>query len=320
MSADGEASQPADSALASDSTDRFESVLWIQRTFVLPERKMLYVSAPKNACTSLKWLVAEVAGEDLSAIRPGRTPLTTATQAIHRRRLLRRTPTLAELPPEVRKTIDPDEGWFVFGVLRDPRSRLFSAWADKLLMRDPWLRAHRNEPWYPAVPESVDDIVEGFAKFVAAIEANPDLPVLADTHFNSQTRLMAPDVIPFSRLYDVSEVSGRLVPDLVTHLRAHGWNGDLHVRQSNETVLRANARVLGADVRAAIERIYADDFARFGDRWDPSVVENAAQWPADVLGAVLVRIELNERIGNLLADLRRTEKRAREAEAESQLG
>jgi hypothetical protein len=33
-------------------------------TFVMPAYKAVYVSVPKAACTSLKWLVAGVQGED----------------------------------------------------------------------------------------------------------------------------------------------------------------------------------------------------------------------------------------------------------------
>ena len=58
-------------------------------TWVLPEHKVVYVSAAKVACTTLKWMVADLAGEDhrridtvasgmqsrLMTIHPGRSLL-----------------------------------------------------------------------------------------------------------------------------------------------------------------------------------------------------------------------------------------------------
>ena len=34
--------------------------------------------------------------------------------------------------------ISPENGWFVFTVVRHPAARLFSAWQSKLLLREPW--------------------------------------------------------------------------------------------------------------------------------------------------------------------------------------
>ena len=41
-----------------------------RRAYVIPELKLLYISLAKNACTSIKWLMAELAGEDLESLVP----------------------------------------------------------------------------------------------------------------------------------------------------------------------------------------------------------------------------------------------------------
>ena len=38
-------------------------------SFVLPEHKLVYVSTCKVACTSLKWMVTDLGGEDLERFR-----------------------------------------------------------------------------------------------------------------------------------------------------------------------------------------------------------------------------------------------------------
>ena len=56
-----------------------------------------------------------------------------------------------------------DNGWFVFGVVRDPRPRCFSAWQNKLLLGSPSYTQWRREPWYPRFPDHPEAIREDFA-------------------------------------------------------------------------------------------------------------------------------------------------------------
>ena len=59
-------------------------------------------------------------------------------------------------------------------------------------------------------------------------------------------------------------------------------------------------------MREAIEKLYADDFDRFGDAWDFSRVEKREmQWTAESFAHVRSIVEANERI----ADLARTARR-----------
>ena len=153
---------------------------------------MLYVSTAKNACTSLKWLVAELAGEDLTRFRPGLTAQLNDDAGVHQRNLWQRVPKLNQLSPELRRSIHPDNGWFVFGIVRDPRVRLFSAWESKYLLHDPVYRRWRGESWFPATPSTFDDVVESFARFVALLDKHPDHQVTHDSHFLSQTKLLRP--------------------------------------------------------------------------------------------------------------------------------
>src|SRR3712207_5916958 len=85
-----------------------------RRAYVVPEKKLVYISLAKNACTSLKWAVAEIAGEDLGRFRAGLTSGTTPEDGIHDAALWSRTPTFADLEPSVRADIQPGNGWFIF--------------------------------------------------------------------------------------------------------------------------------------------------------------------------------------------------------------
>jgi hypothetical protein len=284
-----------------------------RRAYVVEPWKVLYISTAKNACTSIKWLIAELAGEDLRRFKPGLAPLLNTDEAIHLRRLFQRTPKLNEIPTEVRRTISPDNGWFVFSVVRDPRARLFSAWQNKYLMHNPAYRRWRKEPWYPRVPDSVEDVLASFATFVELIHNEPDHPVTDDAHFTTQMRLLQTDAVSYSKIYDIAELS-TFVAEIGNHLRTQGWLGEPSLRQTNDTPLPANRHLFDEPVRSRIERFYAEDFENFGHLWDYAKIEKGKDWPATAIGDLRTRIALGERIGDLLAEARRSARQAETAQ------
>src|SRR6059058_442136 len=66
-------------------------------TYVLPAYKAVYVSVPKAACTSLKWLVAGIQGEDAERFHRSLSREVARSLTIHRRGMFRHTPMLHEL-------------------------------------------------------------------------------------------------------------------------------------------------------------------------------------------------------------------------------
>ena len=280
-----------------------------RRAYVVPPLKVLYISTAKNACTSLKWLMAELADEDLSRFTPQLGPFLNDDEAIHRRDLYEKTPKLNQIPVAMRRAISPDNGWFVFSVVRDPRTRLFSAWQNKYLLHNPgYHRQWRDEEWYPAAPESAQDVIESFARFVDLIDKDPQHPVTDDSHFMTQTHLLCTKAVPYSKVYEISELSKTFVADLKEHLRAQGWTGEVALRKTNDSPLRANANVFAGPVREQVERYFAPDFEAYGHLWDFAEIEAGPDWTPSMIEEVRTRIALGERIGQLLVDLRRANK------------
>ena len=278
-----------------------------RRLFVLPQWKVAYVSVPKNACTSLKWVMAELAGEDLDRIRTGGLGFNpTRAAQVHDRSHWQRIPNVAELDPELRTRISPEHGWFVFGVLRDPRLRLFSAWQDKYLLRSPGYWEHWDEPSQPPAPTTADDIVESFGAFVREVTASPGHEALDDGHFLSQVHALNLHLVRYTRLYDMSELS-TMTEDLNRHLAAHGHPGQLRLGRSNSSPFAPVAELFAGGVREAAEGLYADDFARFGERWDFSAVEErtATAWTPDAFAHAHSIIAMNERISDVVRAARR---------------
>jgi len=224
----------------------------------------------------------------------------TKVEGIHVRARWRRTPNLTQIPPEMRAEISPANGWFVFGVVRDPRPRLFSAWQNKLLMRNPAYVQWRDEPWYPRVPQRPEHVMEDFARFIDLLHTDPDAAVLNDAHFHPQVPYLAEQAVPYSAVYEISELA-TMRTDLENHVRAQGWRGDVRLRRSNDTPLRATADVFRAPVRERIEGYFHEDFERFGHLWDFGGLASAPPWSADAMAGLQAQIAMSERISELIA-------------------
>jgi len=286
----------ADDAML-DGLRQVPGAIW--RTYLAPDAKVLFESLNKNACTSLKWMMARLAGEDLDTFRAGWQPFVAESEAVHNRALWRASPMLDKLAPEQRATINPDHGWFIFAVVRDPRLRLFSAWQNRLLMEHPIGQQYRDEWWYPRHPLTRESVIEDFAKFVDLLEKGPGHKLRKkDPHFRDQVELLVENAVPYTRIYEISEMK-ELQADLSAHLQAQGLSGDLHLPKANPTLLRANGVLFENGVKEQIERIYAADFDRFGHLWDFTKTENAAPWSDASLAACESESALGLRIAEL---------------------
>lgn len=268
------------------------------RTYPVPDARVMFVQVHKNACTSLKWMMAGIAGEDLRGFGPSLEASAGDEDDIHDRRQWRRTPWLNQLDPEIRSQIHPDNGWFVFAVTRDPRSRLFSAWQSKLLLENPGYTHHKKEPWYPRHPVTTESIVEDYTAFVDLVVREPGHRIRGDAHFSDQVELLNEDLVTYTHIYDVRDL-GRLLADLRRHLDGLGWRGELTLPRANRTPLSLNARLLDDGLDAQIQKIYAADFERFGDRWDAPPVAPRATWTEEDLAMVEQRAAVGRRIGYL---------------------
>jgi len=270
-------------------------------TYVLRRHKVVYVSVNKAACTSLKWLVADLQGEDPARFQRSLSREVGRAMTIHRRALWQHTPMLHQLDDDELAGISPEDGWLIFSVVRHPAARLFSAWQSKFLLREPrWQELFGHEPWFPRLPAASAHIVEDFRRFVHAMAAEPDQPVMRDRHFMPQSAMVAADRMPYSRVYRTNELSTLLV-DLRAHLeRTSGWTGPLALRQSNETPLRPTAALFDPAVRAAIEELYESDFRDFGfGSVVPDKLHDSDEYDGAALAEIGRLVERHERIGDL---------------------
>lgn len=268
-------------------------------TYVLPRWKLVYVSVPKAACTSLKWLLADVHGESRQRFYATLSTETGRSMTVHRRSRWQHTPMLHELSDAQLDEISPDNGWLVFAVVRHPSTRLWSGWQSKLLLREPrFATLYPEAPW-PRIPQTTSDVVTDFHRFVRVLADDPEQPVLRDRHFLAQTALLRIDRTPYSRIYQTSQIP-QLLDDLEKHLLPQGLEAMPALQRSNETPLQPVAEIFDAEVAQIIGRYYADDFERFDyDDPVPEPSATAQQYTSAALAEVARLVERAERIGDL---------------------
>ena len=269
-------------------------------TYVMPRWKAVYVSVNKAACTSLKWLVADLQDEDRERFYRSLSREVGRAMCIHRRSMFQHTPMLQQLDDERLAEISPDNGWFIFAVVRHPSARLFSGWQSKFLLREPrFMDEFGENDWIPQVPSTSREIVDEFRRFALAMVADPGQRVMRDRHFMPQRQMLSPYKTPYTRIYDTREIP-QLLAELETHLRSQGWDGDkLELMQSNETPLLPVREMFTGEVEQAITALYDEDFKEFGyDAIVPPKLHEG-EYSAQAIAEVGRLIDRHERIGDL---------------------
>lgn len=269
--------------------------------WVLPEHQVVYVPVAAVASTSLTWLFADLAGEDHARIDTVASGVPNRPMTIHAgRSRFRHVRSVHDLPDDEVARIGPDDGWFVLGAVRDPWSRLWSAWQSTFLARaDDYARAYGDEPFFPRVPHAAPDVVEDFRRFVELAPWTTHPRLQDDPSFRPQVRALLPEAVPFGRIYDLSELD--VLPD---HLHAHldrlGKDQALVVPPAVEPPLRMTREVWSGGLKEEVERLYRDDLDAFGERWDFDALDFAPDgWTQDALTHAAYRTEANDWIGQV---------------------
>jgi hypothetical protein len=285
-------------------------------SFVLRDQKIVYISVTKVACTSIRWMIADLAGEDLESFYPAIGAHQTRLMTIHRNRThWQKAPQLFNIPEEERNQISRDNGWFIFAVVRDPWSRLWSGWQSKFLVRHQFYVDHYiSEPWFPRVPQRPEDVIEDFRKFVLA-EPWVTNPLLSeDVHFLPQVHSVRPHGINYTKIYDLSDMSS-LFRDIKAHLAAQGQDTELYVPRANETPLPLIPAVLDNGVAEAIEEAYKPDFDAFGERWSREAIKmKRDSWTDDAIQHAVYHTVANQRIGDMRNEAWRLRRQLNRAE------
>lgn len=230
---------------------------------VLPDWKIVYVTTPKAACTSMLRMFAWLQAEPLETTRISLAPEVTRAATIHDFTLWQHTRALQQLSTAEWQEIVHDREWLVCCIARHPVSRLWSAWQSKVLLREPhYVRHYANRPWFPRIPQRLSDVAADFQRFVEALRDEDGL-IRTDPHWRPQGALLRAETFPYTHVGKLEEL-GTTLRLIEKHLRHQGWPGVLSAANENTTVLPLVTARLSAETVRTIEQLYARDLEVFG--------------------------------------------------------
>lgn len=233
------------------------------RFYISEKHKLCYAGVDKVANTSLKWWMAEIEG--LSA---------RMTEAINQRGL-NPSKGIHTVYPQVapRLVLDSfsrirnvfDSGkFYCFTLVRNPYTRLFSAWTDKVL-RGKHLYTRQllaDKKFYVRPATGIEGVRNGFEAFVAWLYNDSDM-LQADRHWMPQFFLLRPDLLHYNFIGKIEEAELlEKALEGVLKERHAGPLQDKHPR--NRMSLPYHQDFVTERAQKMIQKMYADDFTGLG--------------------------------------------------------
>lgn len=268
----------------------------VRRTIVLPEHRILFMPTPKAACTTILWQLARLGGQPLDRFEESGLSEVSTALTVHDMTRWEQRFRFSKLSEEQRAEILASEDWLRFTIVRDPASRVWSAWQSKLLLREPRFVAEFGEqPWFPRIPDTPDHVIEDFRSFVRALA---DL-ALEDAHWTLQRDLLAG--LSFTHI-GRTEALADTIALVEAHLAALGTGETLEPGRDNRTPLRLPASAYDEAGAEVMNRRYAADFETYGYAPVVPATEPDTAWAeavVPVLPLLADVIDRNRRVGQL---------------------
>lgn len=255
-------------------------------SYLSEKYKLLYVATPKVACTSLKWWFASLAGlskEDFSDVESDESDPDLVIHDAFRTL----APSVTGLQPQ--SLIEPltSNSYFRFAVVRNPYTRIFSAWQSKLLLREP-LQSHSfvDCDFYNRPIKTEEDIAlayEGFLEHILSLDE-----AHLDAHWKPQFNLLRPDLISYSKVAKLEHVND-LTAEFTRHVDA-SIPKPFRDRPRNESLIPYSRKFVTDRSVEIIQELYAKDFEAFG--YDVAPVVGREDFSAPELNVAIRAIEL----------------------------
>jgi len=216
--------------------------------------KYLYIDTPKAACTSLKQLIARV--ENLSEADFAQSlAFDSKLPAMIHDRSLFKLPSICDVPPELAEQALSSDQYFRLCFVRNPYSRLFSAWHSKILLREPYFLVNfKNLPNEFSRTESWEAIRQSFHRFIEYIRER-EFPDFSDPHWWPQHQLIFAGKIRYT-LIGRMESFAQDIQRFLSHLTSQGLPADqLMLQKTNRGVFQDWQWFYDAKTAGLVERV-----------------------------------------------------------------
>lgn len=283
-------------------------------SFYSAKHKLVYISVPKAACTTLKWWFAALEGA-ASELLAATDSIECDPELVIHDNFYKVAPSVTGLPFELLSEVLTSETNFRFAVVRNPYKRIFSAWQDKLLLCEPSnIPPYRGCKFLNISIESASDIADSFEAFLEHL-MNHEAPNYWNHHWTPQTMLLRPDLVSYTMISKIESLSD-LSQSLANHLPP-GTPNPFSTRHANKNLIPYRREFISDRSVELIRFLYRMDFDVFDYDLEPP--KSDKEFSSDQLEVALHAIEIirgrHQRIGEIRSTLQ-----ARMAILEQRLG
>lgn len=267
-----------------------------RKTLVAPRLKVLYTPTTKVASTTIKWMLAEAEGSlDESVIPKLMAAITNRSQTIHNRHVSGLGKLSEYSDAEAREMLGSNE-WLHVAALRDPVSRAYSAWENRVFMRASGRIAGGFELTPDVLVDGRINMTASFARFAQALAEHTDA-FMGDHHFTPQSHVVRTDAVKYGLLVRVDEPGG--VDKVAATLRERSGK-NVQPKRHNESMGIGLDRVCDQHTANRLMATYAMDYEAFSfaRRQMPASVEPYVLSDAETQLVTLVRQSV-ERVGSV---------------------
>jgi glycosyltransferase involved in cell wall biosynthesis len=267
-----------------DKTKVFEYLKW--NSCRSEKYKILYVSTPKVASTSLKWWFASLEGCSQALRGLGEAAGSSSDQIVHE--FHRVAPHVSGLEMDVLMESVLSDSYFRFAVVRNPYKRIFSAWQSKILLQEPQQVAPFLEVELFQQPiKSAADVASSFEAFLEHLASNR-ASSFEEASWAPQTTLLRPDLINYSLLVKIENPS-ELHKALSEHLGEQTPDPFAEPTPS-ENIIPFLPAFITERSASLIRLLYAEDFDVF--EYDRQVPEGTEAFSEEKLDLAFDAIRL----------------------------
>ncbi len=223
-------------------------------SFVSLRHKILYVETPKVACTTIKEYLRDLCDAPPLTFSIGHHRESRRDMFVHARSNVP-LPSLFDLDEETQRHVLTSPEFLRFGIVRNPYSRLLSAWRNKILLCEPGYEyVYRKMTGIePSLREKETLTFEQFLKFVEGEDVGTCNP-----HWRRQIDLLLYPAIPYTHLGKIERLR-----DTFELIEKHAEPGrSVPLGNSNST--RVGHAKLTDAIAGRIHKLYAADFEAFG--------------------------------------------------------
>ena len=255
----------------------------LSETLLSDKFKLLYIATPKAACTTVKWWFAKLLGVD-NLIRDNIFSAESDQELKIHDTLPKLFPQYSNIGENILKDVLDNPNYLAFSFVRNPYSRIFSAWQSKLLLREPLQFCKYSSFPFTELPYTkASEVAFAFEQFLEHINEF-ESQEFCDVHWTPQFQHLM-----VGSLQNIKVSKLEFPQDLLERLSRHlpsGIHSPLACKSINESLIPYSKNLLTKRSVELIRKIYAEDFHHFKynevppsgqELPDPSIVANAAK-------------------------------------------